>query len=67
MTDPAHEPLAFTLEWLAEAGHDKPQLTVCPDGHLLVRERTCWSPARFSADLRALYCVPVDHPVGGDQ
>lgn len=56
------DPLAFSLAWLAEAMGTKPQLSVCAAGHLVVRERTCWSPVRFSDDGRALYCEPVAHP-----
>jgi hypothetical protein len=59
------KPLAFSLDLLAEAAKQTPPLTACPDGHLLIRGRSCWNPVRFSADLRALYCVPVEH--GGEQ
>lgn len=58
MTD---DPLPFTLEWLAESSRTKRPLAVCAAGHLVVRDRTCWKPLRFSPDLRSLYCVPVDH------
>ncbi|GAA0528652.1 hypothetical protein GCM10010172_06560 [Paractinoplanes ferrugineus] len=58
MTD---EPLPFPLNWLSEAARTSKPLSVCPDGHLLVRERSCWAPLKFSADLRSLYCLPVEH------
>jgi hypothetical protein len=55
-----HE-LPFKLDWLAAAGARKQAVSTCPDGHLLINGRTCWSPDRFSADLGALYCRMVEH------
>ncbi len=54
------EPLPFSLAWLAGYEPRGEPLTACGAGHLLVRGRTCWAPTRFSADFRALHCVPVD-------
>jgi hypothetical protein len=58
----AEDPLSFSLDWLAESSQRKRPLAVCAAGHLVVRERTCWQPLYFSADLRSLWCKPVDHP-----
>ncbi|WP_433731038.1 hypothetical protein ACQP2Y_21660 [Actinoplanes sp. CA-051413] len=55
-----HE-LPFKLEWLAAAGAKKPDVSVCPNGHLLITGRTCWSPLGFSDDLGALHCRMVEH------
>jgi hypothetical protein len=56
------DPLPFSLDWLAGAAErPKTVLSACPDGHLLVNERSCWAPLRFSPDLRALYCEPAEH------
>lgn len=54
-----HE-LPFKLEWLAAAGAKKPDVAVCGNGHLLITNRTCWAPDRFSADLGALHCHMVE-------
>ncbi|GAA0494891.1 hypothetical protein Ade02nite_19540 [Paractinoplanes deccanensis] len=59
MTD--DDTMTFTLDWLAEAAGRKPQLTACPDGHLVVRSNTHWTPVAFSNDLRSLICRPVTH------
>jgi hypothetical protein len=53
------EPMAFTLEWLAEAARATRQLTACPAGHMVVRGNTHWSPLKFSNDLRSLHCEPI--------
>lgn len=53
--------IAFSLDWLAEAAGRRPQLTTCPDGHLVVRENTHWAPARFSDDGRSLVCRVAEH------
>lgn len=60
MTFEALEPMPFTLEWLAEAARAKRPLATCPAGHMVVRSNTHWTPLRFSDDLRALWCEPVD-------
>jgi hypothetical protein len=61
---PAEE-LPFSLDWLAGAVNRPAEvLKACPDGHLLVNERSCWAPARFSPDLRALLCQAVEHSDG---
>lgn len=59
--------IPFSLDWLAEAGAKQKPLTVCDAGHMVVRGTTHWQPVRFAADLHALWCVPVDHPEGGDR
>lgn len=60
MTD---RPLPFSLDWLAGAALklQRDDVTACDEGHMLVRGRSCWAPTRFSEDLRALWCVPVEH------
>jgi hypothetical protein len=50
----------FSLDWLAEAARNEPQLSVCDLGHLVVRGNTHWSPQGFSADRRALICRIAD-------
>jgi hypothetical protein len=60
------DPLPFTLEWLAEAARTSKPLTVCADGHLVVSKRSHWAPAKFSADLHALWCEPVECDRGPD-
>jgi hypothetical protein len=59
------EELPFSLDWLAGARTNAHPLDVCSAGHLLVNGRTCWTPVRFSQDLHALICAPVDHRRGG--
>ena len=54
----ADEPMSFSLAWLAEAAGKKPQLTVCANGHMVVRGNTHWAPAAFDENLRALICRP---------
>jgi hypothetical protein len=53
--------MAFSLDWLNEALGRLPQLTVCPDGHLVVRHNTHWQPVGFAPDGRALTCRVVEH------
>lgn len=54
------DPLSFSLDWLAESARTERPLTVCPDGHMVVRHNTHWKPLRFSGDLKSLWCEPVD-------
>lgn len=63
----AQPELPFSLDWLAGAAiPTRKALSACPAGHLLVNERSCWSPVRFSTDLRALFMRPADDcPRGG--
>ncbi len=53
--------MSFSLDWLAEASGKKPQLSTCPDGHLVVNENTHWKPERFNETGRSLVCQVVEH------
>jgi hypothetical protein len=60
------DPLPFTFAWLEGAGRTRQPLTVCTEGHLVVRGRSHWAPRRISADLHALWCEPVVCDSGPD-
>lgn len=61
------EELPFSLDWLAGAGNRPADiLTVCPDGHLVIRERTHYTPLRLSGDLRSLWMGWVEHDTATD-
>jgi hypothetical protein len=53
--------LAFPLETLLTAAHQRKPLTVCDRGHLVVAGRTHWQPVRLTPDLHAIVCEPVTH------
>jgi hypothetical protein len=57
---PTGDPLSFSLAWLAEAAGTQLQLGICAAGHLIVRERFCFAPVRFSSDGRSIFCEPAD-------
>lgn len=61
----ADQPLPFSLDWLAEAARLKKPLSVCADGHLVVRA-SHWRPVQFTGDLHAILCEPADHPAATD-
>lgn len=63
--DPPDE-IRFSFDWLGGAAAKQVPLTVCPDGHLVVRGNTHWSPVGISQDLRAVVCRVVEHE-GGDR
>lgn len=56
-----HDPLPFSIEWLAEVAREKRPPTVCPRGHLWSKD-SCFMPIRFAPGLKAIICEPVDHP-----
>lgn len=51
---------------LAGAHRDREILSVCPDGHLVVKGRTHWAPLRFATDRPSLICGFVEHPEPAD-
>lgn len=62
MADIPGDALTFSFDLLAGAHRDREILSVCPDGHLVVKGRTHWAPLRFATDRPSLICGFVDHP-----
>jgi hypothetical protein len=57
--------VSFSFDWLAGAAAKRMLLTVCPDGHLVVRGNTHWAPVAVSLDLNGLVCHVVQHKEAG--
>ena len=54
--------LPFSLDWLLGAAElPEPTLSVCEQGHLVVKGRTHYLPVRLSPDMKSMWFRWVEH------